>query len=46
MTILSKILNRATFIAKNEISSMDMSAVVKNDNFEQNLGSSHIYCKK
>ena len=34
--ILSKILDRATFIGKNEFFSLDMSAVIKNDNFEQN----------
>ena len=34
--ILSKILDRATFIGKKEFFSLDMSAVIKNNNFEQN----------
>ena len=45
MTILSKILDRANIFGKIEIFILDMSAVVKNDNFEQNPGSGQHFWK-
>ena len=46
MTILSKILDRARIVGKIQIFILDMSTVVKNDTFEQNLGSGQHFFRK